>query len=829
MKDLLQKSLKQWIFPVIVLLAVNYTYFYPVLTGKVIAQDDIMMGIAKGKEIRDYRAATGEEALWTNSMFSGMPAFQISTEYPNNWLSAAQAVIITIGGSPSSIYIIAALMIGFYFLLLSFNVNPWLSAIGAVSFGFSAFFIISLAAGHNSKIRTAAYMAPLIMGVILTYRNKLLLGFALTALFLGLSIKSGHYQITFYTGIVVLCVMGAYTWQAFKEKTFGTLLKQTAVLAIAAVMAIGPNVGSLWSTYSYTKETMRGGSSELTSKEESKGGLDFEYAMSWSYGIGETLNLVIPNLMGGGAKQDYQGTDTYDFLVRTFQGQGASKKQAESQANQYTGAFMYWGKQSLVNGGYYLGAVIFFFFVFGLLVVKGVTRNWAVAAMVLGLFIAWGEHFEFFNRFLFDHLPLFNKFRVPSMALVILLIIVPFIGILGLDKLLKGVEGKKYFEDKLKLAFYISGGIALAIALFGPFIFNFAGGRDDGLIEQGFDIDMLIGDRESLLRKSAFTTFAFVLVTAITLWLYNAKKLKLAGMLGILAFLTIFDLWMFDKDQLGENEFISEREYDKQFSPTQADAIILKDTDIHYRVFNSTVSLTSDSYTSYYHKSIGGYHGAKLMRYQDLIENQLAKSNMACYNMLNTKWFLVQGDKGAPLQATPNMQACGNAWAIDTIVWAANADAEMAAMDNFNPQREVIIDERYKTYVGDLQPNSAGSEINLTKYDPKEMTYNATISGAEQLVVFSELFYEAPGQKWKAYVDGNETEYIRVNYLLRGMKLPTGQHDIVFKFEPETYFVGEKIDLVFSILLFLSLVGAIILEVRNASKKEEVLDSDLKK
>ncbi len=368
MKELFQKHLKLWILPVIALLVVNYIYFFPVLTGKVITQDDIIMGIAKGKEIVDYRAANNDEPLWTNSMFSGMPAFQISTEYPNNWLTQVQKVIVVLGGKTSSIYIIAALMIGFYFLLLSFNVNPWLAVVGSIAFGFSAFFIISFAAGHNSKVRTAAYMAPLIMGVLLVYRNKLLAGFALTALFLGLSIKSGHFQITFYTGIIVLSIMGAYKIEAWRTKTFGTYLKQSAVLGVAAILAIGPNIGNLWSTYAYTQETMRGGSSELVANEESKGGLDFDYAMMWSYGVGESFNLMVPNLMGGGAKQSYEGTETHDFLKRTFQGQGMSAKKAEETANQYSGSFMYWGNQSLVNGGYYVGAIVFFLFVFGVFI-----------------------------------------------------------------------------------------------------------------------------------------------------------------------------------------------------------------------------------------------------------------------------------------------------------------------------------------------------------------------------------------------------------------------------------------------------------------------------
>jgi hypothetical protein len=824
MKELFQKQLKVWILPVIALLVVNYIYFFPVLTGKVITQDDIMMGIAKGKEIVDYRAANNDEPLWTNAMFSGMPAFQISTEYPNNWLTQVQQVIVVLGGKTSSIYIIAALMIGFFFLLVSFKVNPWLAVIGGIAFGFSAFFIISFAAGHNSKVRTAAYMAPLIMGVLLVYRNKLLAGFALTALFLGLSIKSGHFQITFYTGIIVLCIMVAYAVEAFRTKALPSYIKQSIILGVAAILAIGPNIGNLWSTYAYTQETMRGGSSELNAKEESKGGLDFDYAMMWSYGVGESFNLMTPNLMGGGAKQSYDGTETFDFLKRTFQGQGMSAKRAEETANQYSGSFMYWGNQSMVNGGYYVGAIVFFLFIFGLFVIKGVTRNWAIGAVVFALFLAWGENFAAFNRVMFDYVPLFNKFRVPSMALVVLFFVLPFIGFLGLDKLIKGEEGQAYFKKQLLNAFYVAGGLALALALFGPFIFGFEGINDENLAKQGLDIGMLVDDRKSLLRSSAFASFIYILLAAAVMWFYNLKKLQLKYALLAIGVLVVADLWFFDKDQLGKDEFVSEREFMKQFAASDADKMILKDKDIHYRVYNSTAGLTSDSYTSYYHKSIGGYHGAKLMRYQDLIENQMQKGNMEVLNMLNAKWIITGGEQGAPKQAMPNMQACGQAWTVDKIIWAKDADAEMAALTDFKANYDVVIDERYRDYVGATQTRKEGDNIMLTTYDPKNMVYKANISGQEDLVVFSEIYYDAPGQKWQAYLDGNPVEHIRVNYLLRAMKVPVGEHEIVFKFEPETYFKGEAIDLTFSILLFIALLGAAAFEWRN-SKKSETKDA----
>jgi len=329
---------------------------------------------------------------------------------------------------------------------------------------------------------------------------------------------------------------------------------------------------------------------------------------------------------------------------------------------------------------------------------------------------------------------------------------------------------------------------------------------------------MLVEDRQGLLRSSAFASFVYIALAAGVLWFYNLKKLQLKYALLALGVLIVADLWFFDKDQLGKNEFVSQREFMKQFAPTDADNMILKDTDIHYRVFNSTAGLTSDSYTSYHHKSIGGYHGAKLMRYQDLIENQLQKGNMEVLNMLNAKWILTSSEQGAPKQAMPNMQACGQAWTVDKIIWAADANAEMAALTDFKANYDVVIDERYRDYVGAIQTMKEGDNIELTSYDPKNMVYKASISGQEDLVVFSEIFYSAPNQIWQAYLDGKPVEHIRVNYLLRALKVPVGEHEIVFKFEPETYFKGEVIDLTFSILLFIALIGAAAFEWRNSQK-----------
>lgn len=816
------QSYLKYLLPIVSLLALNYIYFYPTLQGKVLEQDDIMLGYAKGKQIRDYRAANGEEPLWTDAMFSGMPAFQISTKYPNNWMAYPQQLVSSVGGRSSGVYIIFLLMLGFFILLTGLKVNPWLAAVGAAAFAYSAFFVISLGAGHNAKVRTAAYMAPVILGVILTYRKKYLTGFAITALAVAVSVNSNHFQVTYYLGFLILVIAITEVIFAFKEKALPAFFKASALLVLAAVLGIGPNISKLWSTYEYTKETMRGGSSELSKMKESEGGLTFEYAMNWSYGIPETFNLIIPDFTGGGMAQTYEGTEThnayYNNVLGSLTSRGTPRKEAEKQANQFFGTMFYWGDQSLVNGGYYLGAVVFFLFVLGFFIVSGRIKWWVAGATVLSLFLAWGKNFETFNRILFDYFPLYSKFRVPSMTFVILFVTVPFFGFYTANKVLNKEIDKKALKKALLNSLYITGGLCLLLALFGTGFFEFIGGRDAQFEQQGIDVDVLRDDRISIMRQSAFRTLLFCVLTFGILWLYNNGKLKSNLLISGFALLVIIDLWGFDKQHVSKDDFVSKREYESNYIASNADRQILQDKDIHYRVWNTNAGLTSDSYTSYYHKSIGGYHGAKLIRYQDLIENQLAKQNQACFDMLNAKWFIV--GKGAQLQAQRNPNACGSAWLVNDLTVVANADEEMAALSDFDPRQTAIVDQRYADKIKGVQGTSEASSIRLTSYDPKKLVYEADIKNNDQLAVFSEIYYEGGDEDWKAYIDGEHVPHVRVNYLLRGLKVPAGKHSIEFRFAPKSYYMGESISLIFSILLTLILAGAIYLDQKSKKAVE---------
>ena len=663
----------------------------------------------------------------------------------------------------------------------------------------------------------------MILGILLVYRGKLVSGFAVTALATGLNIHANHFQITYYTAVPALAIAGAYLVQLARAGAVKQWILRSALLLGAAVVGIGPNVGNLWSTYAYTKATMRGGHSDLTPIADSAAapaakaeGLDFDYAMSWSYGISESLNLFIPNMMGGGLKQDYEGTETYKTLEGIFKQQGMGGARLNETVNQYAGSFLYWGDQSMVNGAYYLGAVVVFLFVLGLVTLRGATLHWVVAAVALSLILAWGRNFELINRFIFDHIPLYNKFRVPSMALIISFLAVPYLGFVGLQQWISGGMSADQKQRKLLLAAGISGGIALILALIGPALFTLEGLNDAKLAEQGFDLSVLEEDRASLMRSSAWRSLLFVLAAAGLLWFHLKGRIKPAVLGFALIALVAADQWTFDRDQLGSDDFVSEREFRSAFVPSPADEFILKDSDIHYRVYNTTSGLTSDSYTSYFHKSVGGYHGAKLARYQDLIERQLSQGNIAAFSMLNTKWIIMQDQQTGVMQAQPNMSACGNAWFPAEVRQVANADEAMAALGQFDPMQTAIVEqgEQAERLINSEVPDST-ARITLTKYDPKVMTYAVQGLTKNSTAVFSEIFYEVPGQRWIATADGVEIPVARVNYVLRAAVIPAGTKEVQFTFVPETYRVGSTVDGIFSVLLLASLGFALWIEFKR--------------
>lgn len=796
------------LLPIIALLALNFIFFYPALQGKVLEQDDIIQGKMTQKQAKDFDAERGKPLLWTDALFSGMPAIQLGLRYPNNYVTYVHKILENTLGKPSNIYIIALLMIGFFFTLYSLKVNPWLALAGAIAFGFSTFFIVSFGAGHNAKVRTAAYIAPMIAGILLAYRGKRWLGFSIVAGMMGLSIFSNHLQITYYSAMTIgflVIVEGIF---AVRDKKAKDWLLTSGGLIIAALIGIGPNVSRLTTNYDYAKETMRGGISELTTKQEnSSGGLEYDYAMSWSYAPVETFNLIYTNFTGGGANQDYSGTMTHEQYFNNIKGnlvqQGYPSKQAERQANRSIASLFYWGDQQMVGGGYYVGAVVFFLFVLAMFILGTRERLWIGISVLFAILLSWGYHLEGFSRFMFNHFPLYNKFRVPSMALVSVFVLMPLAGWLAVQKVYEANISAKVLQKHLRNTLFITGGLSLFFILFSG-MFDFSAPNDDTFAQQGLNIDLLREDRQSLLINSALKTLIFCALTAGLLFAYLRKIIKpQLLMIGLVA-LVMIDQLPFVREHLSLDKFMPKREYEQMYAPSAVDQQIIKlGEGEKYRVYNTTRGFTGDAFTSYFHHSISGYHGAKLARYQDFIDVQLSARNQVAFDMLNTRYYIVQGEDGRKAVRT-NPNACGNAWLADSIIVVPNADAEMEALLNIANCNEVVVDERYSTHIAKTQRAAAGSSVTLDEFDnPMHLVYTVNNTGAQDaLAVFSEIYYEGGGKDWIAKIDGKEVDHIRVNYLLRGLAIAPGKHKVEFLFEPPSFYVGERFALAFSLLFF---------------------------
>lgn len=803
MKNNLLKSFWPHVVAVASFLAISYAYFYPQLSGQVLNQHDNQMYIGMSKEVNDFRAKTGEEALWTNSMFGGMPAYLISTVYKTNLIKYVEKVI-QVGQRPAA-YIFVT-MLGFYILLLAFGVDCWLALVGAVAFGFSSYFFIILQAGHNSKMDALSYIAPMIAGIWLAYKGRYLLGAALAGLFLGLEINAGHLQITYYGAILVLFLMGYIVYHTVKHKTWDKFIKGSAVLVVASVLAIGANFSSLWFTYDYGKDSIRGKSELTHNKDNQTSGLDKDYATDWSYGKWETFDLFIPNLMGGSSMS---GVGTNSELYKTLSSSGVPNATEIAQS-----VPAYWGPQPMTSGPVYLGAIVVFFFFFGLFFLRGSLKWWLLGATVLAIMLAWGKNFMPLTNFFLDHVPGYNKFRTVSMILVIAEFTVPFIGFLALKPIISGDFDKERFLHSFKWSLGITGGIALFFMLFGGSLFDFNTSFE---AQWPHNIaEALWSDRAALLKADAFRSLIYVLLAAGLLLAYVYKKVdKKLFVMGLLA-LVLLDMWIINNRYLNSKNFEMASKAKVPFTPSVADLQILKDTLPDYRVYNLTVSPFNDASTSYFHKSIGGYHGAKLRRYQELIDHQITAGNMAVLNMLNTRYFIVQGHDGPEARFNPG--ALGNAWFVDTLKVVPNADEEMAALTHFNPASEAVVDQRFSSlFSKEIFTPDSTDRIVLTSYAPNKLDYSYRL-GADRPAVFSEIYY---AKGWHASIDGKPAPHFRVDYVLRAMMLPAGEHTVEFVFKPKMFAVGKSVDLISSLILILAVFGALGYELFRYIKKEE--------
>ena len=817
-RDRLRPALPH-LMAILIFLTISLVYFYPILEGKVMHTNDGTVAQNAAKEISDFRAKYGEEPLWTNSMFSGMPAYLISTLYKGNIMRPINSALNFLKHPASYIFLT---MLGFYVLLLMFNTDPRLAVAGAIAYGLSTYFFFILAAGHNTKAMAIAYMAPMIGSVIYAYRNDAVKGALLLTFFLTLMILANHPQITYYALLCILIFIILEFFYAIREKEITKFVKSSLILILPLILSVGMNFSSLYTTYEYGTFSTRSKSELVTEDSNKTTGLDRDYITQWSYGVDETLTLLIPNYKGGAHKPFDKTSETVTVLRR-------------NNAAQYVNQFQqYWGTQPWVDGPVYVGAIIVFLFVLGLIIVKGQVKWWLLTATILSVMLAWGKNFMPLTNLFLDYFPGYNKFRAVTMILVIAEFCIPLLGILALRDIFNGSVSRKELLKGIKIAFGITGGLTFLFILFPGIAGSFISPAESGIELPDWLSSALVADRQSLLRTDALRSFILILLAASVIMAFFYEKIKKEYAILFLAVLFLGDMWLVDKRYLNSDNFVRKEAKAKLQTPSAADTYILQD-DSHFRVLNLSVSTFNDASTSLYHKSIGGYHGAKLKRYQELIETALSSdiehirsvggsaqtiedfesafNSTSILNMLNAR-YVIYSPEAAPLV---NSKALGNAWFVENTVFAENASEELGSLDDIDPAAMAVIDKRFQNLAPEnIYPLAEGDRIELISYEPNELIYSSTTE-KENLAVFSEIYYPAG---WKSYIDGVETPHFRVNYVLRGMLIPAGSHEIRFRFEPASYITGNKISYASSAIYILLILGYLFKVMRSKSKPE---------
>lgn len=801
----MKKSAVFALISVAFLAIVSLLFFFPDdVQGNVLQQADIQQGLANGQEVKAYAEQTGESSRWTNSLFSGMPNFQISPSYASSSLLDWVAKLYTLW-LPSPANLLFAMMLGFFIMCLCFRFKWYNALFGALAWGFSTYFIILIGAGHIWKFVTLAYIPPTIGGLALCYRGRYLGGAALTALFGALQLQSNHPQMTYYFLFVVLAMVIAWLINAVRQKEMKRWGIATACVVGAGLVAVGANATSLYNSYEYSKETIRGRATELSAPDAGGAtkGLDKDYITGWSYGVDETLTLLIPNVKGGATIKPVGGENRILSLDQTDRGQqyGAEEQYVLQQFPQY------FGDQPMTNGPVYVGAFVLLLAVLYLFVGKGPMR-WALFAVtVLAIFLSWGHNFMWFSDLFIDHFPLYNKFRTVSSILVIVEFTIPLLAILCLREIISTPD----FFKRYSLQFYCIFGIGAVICLIGwvaPGFFGntFSANEMDFLRQQGAlgnpqfagALGAIQETRRSLVSADSLRSFIFILLAFGLLMLYFKKSgIKPAWLVCGLGVLLVLDLVSVNKRYVNSDNFVEPYE-EAPFQPTAADVRILKDTAQNYRVLDIPGMTAARS--SYFHKTIGGYHAAKLTRYNDLLEHQIAKNNMAVLNMLNAKYVIMQGDT-----VVQNPDAMGNAWFVDHIRYVSDANTEMKALDSLDPRRMAVADRQFEKVLKTSAPAAAGDTIFETTYAPNRLTYHSRLS-RPRIAVFSEIYFP---WGWQATVDGKPVEIGRVNYVLRALNLPAGNHTVTFEFKPQSVERAESISVASIILIYIVCLGAL--------------------
>lgn len=783
---------------ILLFLGLTITYFSPIMfENKDMAQADLISGAGWGNDAKQYHEETGEYTFWSNAMFGGMPANYAYMPRTNNIFDRFSKLVM-FNLPPIHVGVVFLYLAGFYIFLLALGANPWLSMIGAIAYGLSSYNIIILEAGHVNKALVMATMAPVLGGILLCYRKKFLWGSLITLFFTGFNVLWNHQQISYYLLLIIIPLAIVYFIFALREKKVKDFFLSSGLLLVIAAIAVLPAADRLIPTADYSKETMRGGAvlqQTATGEKSGKSGLDIDYAYQWSYGRLETITMMIPNFYGASSHYNIgRDSETYEALKQTGQAEQFSKH-----------APMYWGDQPFTSGPVYMGAIICFLFILGLFVVKGPEKWWILAATIISIILSWGKNFMVVNEFLYNSLPLYNKFRAPSMALVIAGVTMVALAIIALRDILKA-EDKKVFIKPLYYSAGITGGLCLLLALLGGSLFSFTSASDVNYPQ--WLLSAFIEDRQGMLTGDAWRSFFLILLSAGGLWLYLNNKLKASYLMALIGLLVLIDMWTVDKRFLNNDHFMP-KQVAKAIKPTQNDLLILQDKDPNYRVLNLSTNTFNESATSYFHKSVGGYSPVKLRRYQDIIDFYLSNRgiNMNVLNMLNTKYVIVPTENGSTVQQNPD--ALGNAWFVDSLLWVDSPDDEIHALGTLNPATMAVVEKTWKENVT-VEPVVVGdsASIVMTQYTPGKLTYQSH-SDKARVAVFSEVFYKT----WRATIDGQPANPIRVNYILRGLEIPAGQHEVVFECVDELYLKSARwssIGSIFVGVILFALVGLLI-------------------
>ncbi len=818
---------------VLVFAIISFAYFLvPVTQGKILFQHDASAGVGSAQELTEYQNRTGETTRWTNSIFGGMPTYQMSPSYQSTD-GLSQVMNAYHLWLPDNVWFLFAYLLGFYILLRAFDFRQTLAALGSIMWAFSSYFLIIIAAGHLWKVMALAYLPPMIAGIVLAYRGRYLSGFIVTALFTAFEIKANHVQMTYYYLFIILFMVIAYLVKAVREKQLSGFMKSTGVVAAAAVIGIAINLSSLYHTWQYQKESMRG-KSELVKKNaanQTSSGLDRDYITQWSYGIDETLTLLVPDAKGGATVP----------LSKNATAMAKADPQIQSMIPQlYDAIPQYFGTQPGTSGPVYVGAFVLFLFILGLFIVRG-SMKWALlAATVLSVLLAWGHNFMGFTNFFLDYIPMYAKFRTVASILVIAEFTIPLLAALALKKI---VDEPEVLTKQMKFVYIslaLTAGVALLIALFPGMMEPFISDQERQMITsiQGMDsntantiLSNIATMREAMVSADAWRSVIVILIGFALLFLYKMKKLRAEYMVICMAVLCLVDMWQVDKRYLNDEMFVPKSERDMPHQATSTDLAIMKDKSLDYRVLNLASNTFNENETSFFHKSIGGYHPAKLRRYQEMIDAYIAPEMQAAMqaiaakngnmqevdgakvfpvlNMLNTKYFILplQGGATMPLQ---NIYAQGNGWFVDKINYVADANAEYAGVGKIDVRHEAVADKKFESVLGKAQSNDSTAKVKLVKYEPNNLQYTIDSKNGG-VVVFAEIYY--PG--WTATIDGQPAELGRVNYILRALNVKAGKHTVVLDFHPTSISTTETIAYIAIVILLLAIIGAGYMRFKN--------------